>query len=38
MPYDLTIVDLDGTPADSFPFFVSVYNRPAEHPATAHEP
>lgn len=30
MPYDLIIFDLDGTLADSFPFFVSVHNRLAD--------
>jgi phosphoglycolate phosphatase len=30
MDYDLIIFDLDGTLADSFPFFVSVHNRLAD--------
>ena len=30
MPYDLIIFDLDGTLADSFAFFVSVYNQLAD--------
>jgi phosphoglycolate phosphatase len=44
MPYKLAILDFDGTLADSFPFFVSVFNQLAEEhgfnkvdPGEAHE-
>lgn len=36
MQYDLVIFDLDGTLADSFPFFVSVHNRLASRHGFRH--